>query len=148
MEEIFDVIFVDDDRTTILDIQKVKKGEKAEYKGETPTKEPTAQIKYTFESWVGEEKLECITEKTVVYAKYVAETINATKEENAMFNASLENAENANLKTTLEAGKKVSDQQLAVEKDSRTVEEIINDILENGKTEVGQEKNQEQDKIK
>lgn len=148
MEEIFDVIFLDEDKTTILDIQKVKKGEKAEYKGNPPVKEPTAQVKYTFECWVGEEKLECITEKTIVYARYVSETINATKDENAMFNASLENAENAKLKTTLEAGKKVSDQQLAVEKDSRTTEEIINDIMENGKTEVGQERNQEQDRVK
>ena len=146
MEEIFDVIFLDEDRTTILDIQKVKQGERAEYKGKAPEKPATAGVKYTFECWVGEEKLECITEKTVVHSRYISETINATKDENDMYKASLENAENANLKTTLEAGKKVSDQQLAVEKDSRSVEEIINDIMENGKTEVGQEK--DQDRVK
>lgn len=146
MEEIFDVIFLDDDRTTILDMQKVKKGEKAEYKGNPPVKEPTAQVKYTFEGWVDSEELECIVEKTVVYAKYTSETLNATKDENDLYNASLENAENANLKNTIEAGQKVSSQQMAVEKDTRTTEEIVNDIVENGKTEVGQEVNKDFEK--
>lgn len=139
MEEVFEVIFIDDDRTTILDLQKVKKGEKATFKGKDPVKEPTAQVKYTFIGWSNEEKLECITEKTVVFAKYAAETLNATKEENAMFANSLHNAENANLNATIEAGNKVSEQQKALEKDPRSAEEIVNDIVENGKTEVGQE---------
>ena len=36
MEE-YDVIFLDDDKTTVLDIQKVSHGEKAVYKGKTQT---------------------------------------------------------------------------------------------------------------
>ncbi len=146
MEELFDVIFLDEDRTTILDMQKVKKGDKAEYKGNPPVKEPTAQVKYTFEGWIGAEELENIQNKTIVFARYVSETINASKDENDMYNASLENAENANLKNTIESGQKVSAQQLAVEKDSRTTEEIVNDIVENGKTEVGQEIDKDMEK--
>lgn len=57
MEELFDVIFLDEDRTTILDMQKVKKGDKAEYKGNPPVKEPTAQVKYTFEGWIGARRI-------------------------------------------------------------------------------------------
>ena len=140
MEELFDVIFLDEDRTTILDMQKVKKGDKAEYKGNPPVKEPTAQVKYTFEGWIGAEELENIQDKTIVFARYVSETINASKDENDMYN------ENANLKNTIESGQKVSAQQLAVEKDSRTTEEIVNDIVENGKTEVGQEIDKDMEK--
>ena len=59
--------------------------------------------------------------------------------------ASLENAENSNLNDTIEAGKKVSEQQKALEKDSRSVEEIVNDILENGQTEIGENLDKDKD---
>ena len=54
-----------------------------------------------------------------------------------------ENAEKTNLNATVEAGQKVSEQQKALEKDSRSTEEIVNDVLENGKTEIGQEVNKD-----
>lgn len=146
MEEFFDVYFIDDDRMTVLQTQKVKKGEKAIYTGKTPTKEQTIETKYTFKCWDGEEKLESITEDTIVYALYDEENISTSKDENDMYNASLENAENSNLQNVFDAGQKVSSQQLAVEKDSRTTEEIVNDIVENGKTEVGQEVNKDMEK--
>ena len=60
-----------------------------------------------------------------------------------MLQASLENAEKTNLNATIEAGQKVNEQQKALEKDSRTAEEIVNEVLENGKAEIGNEVNKD-----
>ena len=87
--------------------------------------------------------MEAVQEKLVLVAKYSAEMLSATKDENAMLQASLANAENTNLNATIEAGQKVSEQQKALAKDTRTAEQIVNDILENGKTEIGQEVNKD-----
>ena len=65
----------------------------------------------------------------------------------AMFEASLENAENANLNETMEAGKKVNEQQIALEKDPRSITEIVNDILKNGQTEVGMDIDKSKDNV-
>jgi hypothetical protein len=135
-EEFVEVIFLDSDRISVLDTQIVKNGSKVEYKGKKPTKEPTLEGTYTFSGWINEEKLECVTEKLILIAKYDLEV--SAENKDAMYNASLENAENSNLNETIEAGKKVSDQQNAIEKDSRNIEEIVNDILENGQTEIGE----------
>ena len=137
----YDVIFLDDDRTTVLDMQKVAHGEKVVYKGTKPVKEPTEKETYTFEGWDNEEKLECVTEKLVLIAKYSVSVNNVTKDE--FYQASLENAEQANLAAVLESGKKVAEQQKALELDPRTPEQIVADIVENGKTEVGQEQKRE-----
>jgi len=144
MEE-FDVIFLDDDKKTVLANIKVEYGESATYPGKIPTKEPMAGVKYTFAGWVGQEKLAVITENTVVYAKYNAETATVTNGD-ALYNASLQNAEATNYNVVVEAGQKAVSQQKAIEKDSRTAEQIVNDIVENGKTEVGQEMNKDFEK--
>lgn len=137
----YDVIFLDDDRTTVLDMQKVAHGEKVEYKGAKPVKEPTEKETYTFDGWENEEKMECVTEKLVLIARYTVTVNNVTKDE--FYQASLENAEQANLAAVLDSGKKVAEQQRALEKDPRTAEQIVADIVENGKTEVGQEMKRE-----
>ncbi len=141
--EQYEVIFLDEDRKTILDRQFINSGEAVKYNGKTPVKEPTNQVKYTFSGWTGEEKMSSVQEKLVLIAKYSAETVTASKDENAMLEASLANAENTNLNATIEAGQKVNEQSKALEKDSRTAEEIVNDVLENGKTEIGQEVNKD-----
>lgn len=141
--EQFEVIFLDDDRKTVLDHQMVNSGEQVKYKGKTPSKEPTNQMTYTFEGWIGEEKMQSVQEKLVLVAKYSAESLTSTKDENAMLQASLENAENTNLNATIEAGQKVSEQQKALAKDPRTAEQIVNEVLENGKAEIGQEANKD-----
>ncbi len=141
--EQYEVIFLDEDRVTVLDRQFVNEGEKVTYKGQTPTKEPTNMMTYTFAGWIDEEKMEAVTEKLVLIAKYVAETVTNSKDEAALLAASLENAQNTNLSATVEAGQKVSEQQKALEKDSRTAEEIVNEVLENGKAEVGLEANKD-----
>ena len=137
MEE-FDVIFLDDDKKTVLANFKVEYGESATFPGKNPTKEATAGVKYTFVGWVGQEKLAVITENTVVYAKYEAEAMTVTNDD-ALYNNLLQNAEETNYNVVVEAGQKAVSQQKAIEKDSRTAEQIVNDIMENGKTEVGQE---------
>ncbi len=142
MEE-FEVIFLDDDRRTVLDHQMVAQGETVKYKGKPPVKEPTNGMTYTFIGWVGEEKMASVQERLVLVAKYSAETINATKDENALLAASLANAESTNLNATIEAGQKVSEQQKALAKDTRTAEQIVNEVLENGKAEIGQEANKD-----
>jgi len=139
--EEFEVIFLDDDRRTVLDHQIVAKGDKVEYKGKLPIKEPTNMMTYTFIGWVGEEKMNSVQERLVLIAKYSMEVINITKDESALLVASLENAKNTNLNATIEAGQKVSEQQKALAKDTRTAEQIVNEVLENGKTEIGQDIN-------
>ena len=139
--EQFEIIFYDDDGQTVLDKQVVNKGEKVKYKGKTPSKNPINQIKYTFTGWTNEEKLENVTENIHLIAKYSEETVVSSKDEEEMLKASLENAKNTPLNSTIEAGRKVNEQQKAFEKETRTAEEIVNDILENGKTEIGQEIN-------
>lgn len=142
MEE-FEVIFLDDDRRTVLDHQMVSSGKPVKYKGKTPTKEPINGLSYTFVGWIGEEKMETVEERLVLVAKYSIEVISATKDENAMLQASLENAEGTNLNATIEAGQKVTEQQKALEKDTRTAEQIVNEVLENGKAEIGQDVNRD-----
>ena len=148
MEEmdVFDVIFLDDDKKTVLAVIKVNSGEKAQFPGKFPTKEPVNGIKYNFVGWVGQEKLASITENTVVYAKYEVETNSISNEEAALLQASLESAETMNYNVIVEAGQKAISQQQAIEKDSRTAEQIVNDIIENGKTEVGQDINKDFEK--
>ena len=60
-----------------------------------------------------------------------------------MLEASLQNAENTNLNATIEAGQKANAQLKALEKDTRTAEQIVNEVLENGKTEIGQDINKD-----
>lgn len=141
--EQYEVIFLDDDRVTVLDRQMVNEGDKVIYKGQTPIKDPTNMITYTFSGWIGEEKMESVTEKLVLVAKYTAETVINSKDEAALLAASLENAGNTTLNATVEAGQRVSEQQKALEKDSRTAEEIVNEVLENGKAEIGIEANKD-----
>ncbi|MBR3614128.1 MAG: hypothetical protein IKL55_03010 [Clostridia bacterium] len=141
--EQFEVIFLDDDRVTVLDRQMVNEGEKVVYKGETPSKAPTNMMTYTFAGWIEEEKMEAVTERLILVAKYFSETITNSKDEAALLAASFENAKNTNLSATVEAGQKVSEQQKALEKDTRTPEEIVNEVLENGKAEIGIEANKD-----
>lgn len=141
--EQYEVIFLDDDRKTVLDHQFVNSGKPVKYKGKTPSKEPINQVTYTFTGWIGEEKMDAVQEKLILIAKYSAETVITAKDENALLNASLENAEKTNLNATIEAGQKISEQSKALEKDSRTAEEIVNDVIKNGKTEIGQEVNKD-----
>ena len=142
MEQV-EVIFLDDDKTTVLDRQFVNIGEKVKYNGKIPSKEPINGVNYTFIGWIGEEKMEAVLEKTIFIAKYSAETATSTKEENALLEASLQNAENTNLNATIEAGQKANAQLKALEKDPRTAEQIVNEVLENGKTEIGQDINKD-----
>lgn len=137
MEE-FDVVFLDEDKKTVLASLKVEYGTSVKFPGAIPTKDSINGVKYNFIGWVGEEKLVAITENTVVFAKYEAET-NTISNEEALFQSSLNSAEQMNYNVVVEAGKKAVAQQLAFEKDSRTAEQIVNDIKQNGKTELGQE---------
>lgn len=137
MEE-FDVVFLDEDKKTVLASLKVEYGASAKFPGAIPTKDSINGVKYNFIGWVGEEKLAIITENTVVFAKYEAET-NTVSNEEALLQASLNSAEQMNYNVVVEAGQKALAQQLAFEKDSRTAEQIVNDIKQNGKTELGQE---------
>lgn len=141
MEKI-EVIFYDDDEKTVLDRQLVDSGSKVVYNGPEPFKAPENQIEYKFIGWVGEENLESVTENIVLVAKYEIQTP-VSSYESALIKASLENARNANLSATIEAGQKVIDQQKAIEKDSRSPKEIVSDVLKNGKTELGIEQDLE-----
>ena len=141
--EQFEVTFLDDDRVTVLDRQTVEAGKPVKYKGEPPTKAPTNRVTYTFVGWFGKEKMQAVTENLILIAEYAAETNINAKTENALIAASLENAQNTNLSATVEAGQKVSEQQKALAKDSRTADQIVNEVLENGKAEVGIEANKD-----
>lgn len=138
--EQFEVLFLDDDEKTVLDKQLVNKGEKVEYKGKIPEKAPENQVKYTFAGWINEEKMEAVNENLKLIAKYNSEVLMNPIEE-AFYNASLENAKNTELNATVSAGQKLSGQMKILEKDSRTPEEIVNQIMQDGKIEISQEKN-------
>lgn len=140
-EEIYDVVFLDDDRITVLDKQQVKKGDVVSYKGQTPIKAPTAQETYQFKGWIGEEKLNNVSENLILIALYEVTVNHETQD--AMYNSSLESAQESLLNETLDAGKKVEEQKKALEKDSRSVSEIVSDIIKNGKTEIGIEANKD-----
>ena len=142
-KEQIEVIFLDDDKLTILDRQFVEYGSSTKYKGKLPEKPASLEVKYTFVGWTNEEKLECITQRLILVAKYNLEVNSEIKD--AMYEASLENAENSKLNETMEAGQKVSAQQKALEKDPRSVTEIVNDILENGQTEIGENLDKDKD---
>ena len=144
MEE-FDVIFLDEDKKTVLAELKVESGGNAVFPGKLPTKDPINGVKYNFIGWFDEEKLTNVTENIVVYALYEEET-NSISNEEALLQASLESAEQLNYNVVVEAGQKANAQQQAIEKDSRTAEQIVNDIMTNGKTEVGQEMNKDFEK--
>ena len=137
-----EVIFYDDDEKTVLDRQLVDSGSKVVYNGPEPFKAPENQLEYKFVGWIGEEQLDNVTDNLVLVARYETQTP-VSSYENALIKASLENARNANLSATIEAGQKVIDQQKALEKDSRTSTEIVADILKNGKTEIGIEQDLE-----
>lgn len=142
-KEQIEVIFLDDDKLTILDRQFVEYGRSTKYKGKLPEKPASLEGKYTFIGWTNEEKLDCITQRLILVAKYNLEVNSEIKD--AMYEASLENAENSKLNETMEAGQKVSAQQKALEKDPRSVTEIVNDILENGQTEIGENLDKDKD---
>ena len=65
----YTVKFVDDDGTE-LDSQEVEYGATPEYKGETPTKEATAQYSYTFKGWDSE--ISTVTGDATYTATYTA----------------------------------------------------------------------------
>ena len=140
--DVFNVVFLDDDRKTVLAEIQVEYGEKAIYPKDTPTKDEIQGVKYYFNGWEGQEKLEVVTVDTVVVAKYVAETDTKSNEE-ALYVASLQNAKETNYNVVVEAGQKAISQEKAIAMDSRSVEEIVNDIMENGQTEVGQEQSKD-----
>ena len=50
----YDILWVNDDDTLLYTSEQMAYGDMPEYKGETPTKEKTAQYTYTFNSWVPE----------------------------------------------------------------------------------------------
>ncbi len=143
MSEPIEIVFLDDDKMTVLDRQLVDYGAKAEYTGEIPEKAATVDGTYEFIGWSNEEKLECVTERLTLVARYKLNPSIKTQE--AMYEKSLENAENSNIKETIEAGQKVSEQQAALAKDKRSYDEIVKDILKNGKTEVGVDLEQNKD---
>ena len=138
--EQFEVIFLDEDEKTILDKQIVNKGEKVEYKGKMPVKEPENQIKYNFEGWIGEEKMQNVQENLTLVAKYSTETV-VNSVEQALYDATLETTKETAINSTLKASEKIVNQMKMLEKDTRTAEEIVTDVLKNGKTEIAPEKN-------
>ena len=140
--EQFEVIFYDDDEKTVLDRQLVNSGTKVVYQGVEPYKAPINQVTYRFIGWAGEENMESVTSNLILVAKYESETPTISAED-ALLKASLENAKNTNLNATIEAGQKVTEQRRALEKDTRSPEEIVNDIVANGKTEIGVEQNKD-----
>lgn len=141
MEKV-EVIFYDDDEKTVLDRQLVDVGSKVVYGGPEPFKAPTNIETFTFVGWTGEEGLEKVEDNLVLVAKYESSNPNSNRE-SAFLKASLENAKMTNLNATVEAGQKVSEQQKALEKDPRTAEEVVSEILANGKTEIGVDQNKD-----
>ncbi len=140
--EKFEVVFLDDDNETILDKQLVDKGASVKYNGPTPEKDVINGIKYVFAGWTNEEKLENVEENLILVAKYADEDSTHNIEDD-LFNATLESTKKMELNATISAGNKLSEQKLALEKDGRTPEEIVEDVIKNGKTELRDQNSKE-----
>ena len=138
--EQFEVIFLDEDKLTVLDKQIIDKNKKAIYKGKIPVKETENGVKYSFDGWENEEKLESVNENITLIAKYKAETVTNSLED-VFYNATLEVAKTADINNVMRASEKMVLQMKNLEKDSRTAEEIVNAVLKDGKTEIAPEKN-------
>jgi hypothetical protein len=130
----YDVVFMMDDGKTVVHQQKAAKGTECVYSGPTPTKPDTLDGRFVFIGWSNEEELKNIQSDLVCIAKFNLET--KSKEDIAV-DLTEGVALEAELDNVLEAGKKISEQQKALELDPRTTEEIISDIKENGRTEIG-----------
>lgn len=141
--EQFEVIFLDEDKSTVLDKQTVNKGEKVTYKGEIPTKENEIGIKYSFDGWENEEKLESIIENVILVAKYKEENVTNSLED-VLYNATLETAKTADISKVMNASEKIVSQMKTLEKDSRSAEEIVKAILKDGKTEIAPDRSNDE----
>ena len=135
--EQFEVIFLDDDEKTVLDKQLVEKGTKVEYNGKEPEKDTINGIRYVFSGWTNEEKLKDVKENITLVAIYKEETDLVIEE--ALFNSTLESTKKKDLNSTIAAGNKLTAQKEAIEKDSRSPLEIVEEVLKNGKVEIGNE---------
>lgn len=133
-----EVIFLDADRSTILDKQIVNKGDRITYKGKMPTKENENGVKYIFDGWENEEKMEAINENLTLIAKYKAETVTNSLED-ALYNSTLESAKTADISKVMKTSEKIVSQMKILEKDSRSAEEIVKAVLKDGKTEIAPE---------
>ena len=136
--EQFEVIFLDDDELTVLDKQLVNKGAHVTYNGKAPEKDLINGIKYVFIGWTNEELLESVEQNVTVIAKYVEEGTEQNIED-SLFNATLETAKKTDLNATIHAGNKLTSQKEALEKDSRSPEEIVEEVLKKGEIEIGSE---------
>ena len=140
--EKFEVVFLDDDETTILDKQIVNYGNSVRFNGEIPEKDAINGIKYVFVGWTNEEKLQYIEGNLTLVAKYEEETALPNMED-ALFNATLESEKKTNLNATITASNKLTEQKEAIEKDGRNSSEIVEQIVKNGKIELGLEINKD-----
>ncbi len=131
----YSVVFYMDDAKTVLDEHRVQKGSKCKYNGPAPFKPDTLDGRYVFEGWSNEELLECVEKNVECIAKFRLEA-KSNEPISTEFTEGV--ALEAELDATLEAGKKIQEQQRALEKDPRSVEEIVSDIKENGQTEIGE----------
>ena len=132
----FDVVFLMDDGTTILNEQKIKEGKKFRYVGPIPSKPDTLDGRYVFEGFTNEENLNKVIHNVECVAKFRLES--KSESQDITYDSTEGVALEAELDSTLEAGKKIQEQQKALELDPRSVEEIVSDIKENGQTEIGE----------
>ena len=145
--EQFEVVFYDDDNETILDRQNVSKGESVTYNG-TKTEKEEDNMRFVLVGWIGEEKMESVEEDLKLVAKYepiILENKDEKDEETAYYEATVESTKKATLSSTIEAGTRITEHQLALERDKRTPQEIVAEVLEKGSVEIGIDEKQEVD---
>ena len=133
--EQFEVIFYDEFGEKVLEKKLVNKGERVVYTGKEPEKDPINGIRYVFVGWTNEDQLSSVQNDLVLFAKF--EEDNSKDMEDALFDATLEQAKKTDLNSTIRAGNKITEQKRALEKDPRSSEEIVEEVLKNGKAEIG-----------
>ena len=136
--EQFEVVFYDDDRKTILYRTIVNKGESVTYGGSKTEKGG----KYVLVGWEGEENMACVERNLTLYAKY--EPIIAD-ERDAYYDATVKSTENVPLSGTIDAGTRLTEHEMALSRDSRSPEEIVREVLENGSAVIGEDRSQGND---
>lgn len=136
--EQYEVVFYDDNEETILDRQRVNKGEKVTYKG-TQTEKEEDNKKYILVGWIGEEKMAEVTEDlklVAIYEAIVSENRAEQDEEMAYYEAVLQSAENTTLSGTVKSGLRLSEHQIAIMKSGRTPQDIVAEVLAKGSVEL------------
>ena len=146
MSEEFTATFYDEDRKTILEQQKVKKGESVSYQGKIPEKMAENGIQYTFVGWETTGNVGRIMEDVELFAQYEESSKIANKEEDTILELVETNTETANLKEVMQAGQKVIEaEKITREMTEQQKKDLVAKVMDKGSVDLDKQAENERD---